>query len=588
MPVFGRWSVVDVACASLVVVFIAVRMPGQAHLSGPQVAAMASVALIGLRLLITDAANRDRLAAIALLLMAVGLASSLLATAPIVALIGTVGGHTSLLTYAGGVATFAISRRVTSAGRTLVSRTFVASVALTILVAVLQIIVQPSTTTLRLVDGRPGGLSGHPVHLATFSAGLVAFSGWKLVHDGDRRFVMAIGLGAFGAGLASSRVAIAAGLLAVLLIVAFARAWRFLASIAWVIGTGLSVPIHALTSTSRGVNERDLTSGFDDRLTLWGYGLRGFSDHPLLGVGPGRFTEATQRYHSVAWTRRFGFSWWDDAHNVLVEVLVTWGLIGFILFTAFGVAIIRRGAGPFRMVILALACCWLLEPATAGTLGVLGISAGLAVGPVRARSVTWQATALERRTLVGIGSLAAGLVIIGGLVVERDQNLRDFSPLGASAAWYWRDPDVAREYAHDASTDAERRYWLERAVILDASNPRNRVELALFEIAIGDLGAARARAQQALDLEPNSFSAVTILHNVAIRTGDEVLLAKMRQRLCASGDQSFCRARPAGQRPADHLSTSVPQAVRSFRNIAPLTRPQRKSPCRPYVNRFVG
>ncbi len=72
------------------------------------------------------------------------------------------------------------------------------------------------------------------------------------------------------------------------------------------------------------------------RSTLWRAGWEMFKRHPALGVGPDNFRRM--------WGREYGMGRWDErvhANNLFVEVFVTTGLLGGIVFLALIISILR-------------------------------------------------------------------------------------------------------------------------------------------------------------------------------------------------------------------------------------------------------
>ena len=61
-------------------------------------------------------------------------------------------------------------------------------------------------------------------------------------------------------------------------------------------------------------------------LALWKAAWRMFLDHPLLGVGPGRFGAFFGNYHSLPFG---GQPTWGNAHNLYLQTLAERGIIGF-------------------------------------------------------------------------------------------------------------------------------------------------------------------------------------------------------------------------------------------------------------------
>jgi O-antigen ligase len=77
------------------------------------------------------------------------------------------------------------------------------------------------------------------------------------------------------------------------------------------------------SSASRFGSEQQL----DGRTAIWGYALRMFLDHPLLGVGWGEFSNSQYRLAD----RMGPVEAADNAHNLILDVLSKTGLLGGIL-----------------------------------------------------------------------------------------------------------------------------------------------------------------------------------------------------------------------------------------------------------------
>ncbi len=69
------------------------------------------------------------------------------------------------------------------------------------------------------------------------------------------------------------------------------------------------------------------------RLVQWGVALKGYKDHPLLGVGPENYYFIANKYYNPQ-IYQYDPSWFDKPHNYLIEVLVTSGIFGFAAYAA--------------------------------------------------------------------------------------------------------------------------------------------------------------------------------------------------------------------------------------------------------------
>jgi O-antigen ligase/cytochrome c-type biogenesis protein CcmH/NrfG len=125
-------------------------------------------------------------------------------------------------------------------------------------------------------------------------------------------------------------------------------------------------------------------SNTKSRLIEWGVALKGYKDHPLLGVGPENYYVIGNKYYNPA-IFQYDPSWFDKPHNYLIEVLVTSGIFGFLAY-----------------------------------LSILGFS-------------LWALWAAFRK---GILVLSEFCLLACGLVVYQIQNLTVFDTVGASMAFF--------------------------------------------------------------------------------------------------------------------------------------------------------
>jgi len=77
------------------------------------------------------------------------------------------------------------------------------------------------------------------------------------------------------------------------------------------------------------------------RLISWRGGLKGFKESPLLGVGPQKFDVIFNKYFDPAFYTLVGSeTWWDRAHNMIIEVLATMGIIGLAAYLGVGLSML--------------------------------------------------------------------------------------------------------------------------------------------------------------------------------------------------------------------------------------------------------
>ncbi len=89
----------------------------------------------------------------------------------------------------------------------------------------------------------------------------------------------------------------------------------------------------------------DQTFSTAERLAHWIAGLRMFSDHPLLGVGIGNYTEAYPHYFVTIFTNPLG-----HAHNYYINIAAETGSIGLIAYLFFILAIFIAGDHSYRYI----------------------------------------------------------------------------------------------------------------------------------------------------------------------------------------------------------------------------------------------
>lgn len=67
------------------------------------------------------------------------------------------------------------------------------------------------------------------------------------------------------------------------------------------------------------------------RMTIWGVGLDGVAERPLLGWGQGNFNYVFNTYYEPNIAGR-AEEWYDRAHNIFVDWLVTGGVLGLVAY----------------------------------------------------------------------------------------------------------------------------------------------------------------------------------------------------------------------------------------------------------------
>jgi len=90
----------------------------------------------------------------------------------------------------------------------------------------------------------------------------------------------------------------------------------------------------------KGIVERVFGETFGGRFIVWGGAWKSFLERPLLGWGPENFEFAfTKNYNSCMGTARCGQDiWYDRAHNIIFDTLVSSGILGLLSYIGIFIA----------------------------------------------------------------------------------------------------------------------------------------------------------------------------------------------------------------------------------------------------------
>jgi len=220
---------------------------------------------------------------------------------------------------------------------------------------------------------------------------------------------------------------------------------------------GLLVVVAAVDYLALGGRVAGRLAGFAtdaNRLTLWGAAFRMLADHPLLGVGTGRYAFFFREYADPKVLPGFG-PFWGTAHSTYLQLLAEQGILGLasfaVCFGAVGRGVLRRLPalpGDSRLVVEGLVASlagWFAYAAIQyvfrvdALLYLVFILAGWAAG--LAAPATRPAPGGAARRLAGV-ALVAGVVLFG---VRVEAALRRPVPPGYEAGFHrWeRQPDGA-------------------------------------------------------------------------------------------------------------------------------------------------
>lgn len=79
--------------------------------------------------------------------------------------------------------------------------------------------------------------------------------------------------------------------------------------------------------------------GSNSRLTLWKLGLKGFKDRPIFGWGWENYNIIYHKHYDPIYQKNLTDPWYDRSHNQIIDILALTGIIGFLTYISFWLAI---------------------------------------------------------------------------------------------------------------------------------------------------------------------------------------------------------------------------------------------------------
>ena len=530
-------TTLDVVAALLAFLLaVAISPVTNSYTFTPKLAVVLVLAAIGLPRLARLAAGGDRAAWAALSFLAIGLASAANSGSVLVGLFGMYLSGTGWVFWCGVVGAWAIGRSLGPRGADLATAGLVAGALVNAVVTVAQQAFQLASPVLGLYQGtQADGLMGNPIFLESVLLGALAI---VLVRACTVRWQWSLAAVVISASLELSGERFAIALLAVLVVWAVAvhrnrRSLLFAAAVAFGYGVTYafsSALIHARIARNVASNPR---------LTLWKALAHAFAHRPVLGWGPGQTLQATTAFQPLALAKRLAVAtYFNDAHDILVEVAVTTGVLGLVAFVAFAGQAMRSASGPLLGAALMMLAVELVEPLNVGVTPLAFLALGAATartgrtGPGEAR------TARGRARLVGAATavLVAAAVGASATMLYGDYELNSgllayrypTAVRGAHVLAVWSDPAlVVAEIAVNRSIAfRDRRHWLLLArhwhAVAAAREPTNTqlwTALAGADAELGRLRAASSEYENALRLDRFDTEALVGLASIDIREG---------------------------------------------------------------------
>lgn len=309
-----------------------------------------------------------------------------------------------------------------------------------------------------------------------------------------------------------------------------------------------------ISSTSRLTDEGG-GGGVGTRVTMWELGVEGATERPIQGWGTGRFRSATSHRIDAEFAAAEGpDKLFFDAHNIVVEQLVTGGIVGLVLTGGFVWSIARKVKGPLAWFGLAIGASLLIQPLSIVTVPLallaLGIASTEPFGPPRSERSRVQALVVgSTLVLVAVGAIVGLLVAMTARQVYVAETEHSVEAIDSARRFFSRDPALSdtktqvhqseamtfeTPEAHAAALASAR-----RTVELEPTRPNWWIRLALVELGSGTgsdeerVAAARAALDRALERNPWSHQALSTHYLLSVELGEEAdaeaWLALLRQ-----------------------------------------------------------
>ena len=500
----------------------------------------------GLVALLGGVRVRDRASIAAVAFLAIAALATIISPTPLTSLVGLFNHGTGLLFVAAVVGMWALGRRLSAMVAARLELVLIGAATINAVVMWIQNSRAFDGDVFTLVDGRPPGLLGNPVHAAALLLGAFALvlERWRAATrvvpaTGDRRAraAAAIGLGAlFASALELSGGRIGLGLLMIVAVVGGVRlGWRQGAVLLVSVGLALGGASLAVDDGS-GAAARVAASGnsaLAGRIDRWRMAEPAVRARPLLGIGPGLYRRGTSRFATPASARAFGADSVNiDAHNVVVEYAVTTGILGVIALLGWLFLAARGARGGLVWFATVGAFSLLLQPQFIGLTPVLALALGAAKRDAAVPPPPWSKLAVSGAIALAVIGAVFGALLLHADGLQRSAAFNDRPVDGRNAVRalpIWPAPDLtlARQYARLATVDHQRGAWQHAIVAYraakrrDPSDPDVLNRLGEVEFAHGSLERARAAYEAARFWNPQSVDARLGLARIEARAGNQ-------------------------------------------------------------------
>lgn len=545
--------------------------------SVPRVAVAVALLPLGLVVLIRSSLGRDRASQVAVMIGVVAVVSSLASPAPFHSITGSLDWWMGAVGLATAFSWWAIGHRLSASARRLLIPLLTAGALWNGAIAFAQVGLDIQSGTLAGFPGRGTGTMLNPVYYGAFMSGVLA--AWIVRFDLSRRAVTMVVVLSFGVGLSGGRIAVAMVVVVALvgLVRRDIRRSGLVNLAAVVLGVFLATLITRANDGVLTVTERMASAGGGGlRADVWRATLHAVWDRPVLGWGPANVELATERQFDLGYVQErlaspAGLDRWLDAHNIVLNLLVSVGLVGAVLLAAFAVYAGREAIRSIEQVTArsalaaAVVMCanWMLQPATIhtvplamllfGAAGAAGVADGVPRDADAPASGGSGATRRADAVAMTAGCIAALTLSANMFILHRAIETRKMDTVELLTRIGYRDPllddllttefvvAAAGSPDPDAELDAADRLARRAAESYPVHYAFERVgEISFIR---GDLEAAVEAERRATSVQPWYPLPYERMLVLADRTGDSELRTFAAEMLCRIDPRSCPEAR---------------------------------------------
>jgi O-antigen ligase len=289
------------------------------------------------------------------------------------------------------------------------------------------------------------------------------------------------------------------------------------------------------------------SSSISFRLTTWKIILKNINSHFLLGYGPGETLSLVSQHESLKLALSLPVNQLvGDAHNMLIEILGTCGILGFILFCGFIISAIRKLSLNYLVApIITLGIYSLIEPQMIGVTPLLF----LFLGASSVDEIHWKLTSAQsliRAILFPLITIGAIALIIGDFelnssfqYVGANHSSINLNPpaefhVANALLPMWPESAIswARYYAYTVvnSNNKPTKFikpyleheasWYKAAIARNETIPTFWDGYAIVETELSNYAEAKKLYLKALEMDPYYQDADVGLSALGVRTGN--------------------------------------------------------------------